>query len=364
MSTQLESKLLKAKIELMTRSAFISTIALSAKHTITDKVPTAGVHKIHIMYNPGFIEKLSVVELAGLIAHECWHIAFQHAARRGNRCPDIWNIAADYVINFMLNKAGFQLPKEALLNSKYDESWSTDAVYEDLIANAQPINNLIVDLSETEAAEGVQLDSPVTQVIVRARTQSQMSDNDAIGTLPGEIERIIDELLNPKLPWPIILNRFLDQRVHEEYSWARRNRRYNKAYMPSMYSFGLGHLTFAIDTSGSVNDEQLREMLSEIKGIQQVFSPEKMTIIDCDSEIHAVHEIDANTDILSLKFTGNGGTSFLPVLKYVNEHPTQALIYFTDLYGETDLEEVDYPVLWICNSEHAEANIGETVYIN
>ena len=48
----------------------------------------------------------------------------------------------------------------------------------------------------------------------------------------------------------------------------------------------------------------------------------------------------------------------------MKEHPSQALIYFTDLYGETDLEEVDYPILWICNSDHPEANIGETVYVN
>jgi predicted metal-dependent peptidase len=92
--------------------------------------------------------------------------------------------------------------------------------------------------------------------------------------------------------------------------------------------------------------------------------PEKMTIIDCDSRIHNIYEIDSNTDILSLDFTGGGGTSFLPVLDYVTEHPTQALVYFTDLYGETNLPEVDYPVLWICNSDHAPANIGETVYIN
>ena len=162
--------------------------------------------------------------------------------------------------------------------------------------------------------------------------------------IPDEIERMIDELLNPKLPWPVILNRFLDQRVREEYSWARRNRRYpSDTYMPSLHSYGLGHLTFAIDTSGSIEDEELQEMLSEIKGIQQVFNPERMTIIDCDSQIHHIHTIDQTTDIMSLEFNGGGGTRFQPVLDYVAEHPTQALIYFTDLYGESEIDSVDYP---------------------
>lgn len=364
MNDQLEAKLIKAKIDLMTKSAFISTIALSAKHTISKEIPTAAVYKIHIKYNPQFIEKLTINELSAVMAHECWHIAFQHAGRRNDRNPRIWNIAADYVINYMLHKLGFQLPAECLLDSKYDEEWSTDAVYEDIYKEVEGIENAMTDLSEEEAGEDTGIDSDVVKTIIRAKTQAQIAGDTSIGNLPGEITRLIDELLNPRLPWQVILNKFLDQRTREDYSWARRNRRYTDAYMPSLHSYGLGHLTFAIDTSGSVSDEELQEMLSEIRGIQQVFNPEKMTIIDCDAQIHAVHEIDANTDILSLEFTGGGGTSFLPVLDYVKDHPTQALIYFTDLYGETDLEKVDYPILWICNSEHSEATIGETIYVD
>ena len=105
-------------------------------------------------------------------------------------------------------------------------------------------------------------------------------------------------------------------------------------------------------------------MLSEIQGIQQVFNPEAMTIIDCDSQIHQIHEIDQNTNIMDLQFAGGGGTRFQPVLDYVEKHPTQALIYFTDLEGEGNLSEVDYPVIWVCTSEHEPSNIGETIYMN
>jgi len=55
MTTELESKLLKAKIELMTRSAFISTIALSLRHVITDATSTADVNGTTIRYNPDFL---------------------------------------------------------------------------------------------------------------------------------------------------------------------------------------------------------------------------------------------------------------------------------------------------------------------
>jgi predicted metal-dependent peptidase len=368
MSADLEGKLLKAKIELMTRSAFISTIALSLRHVITNATPTADVNGTVIRYNPEFLEKQTVLQFAGLMAHECWHVAFQHLSRRGNRDPVIWNVAGDYIINHLLTKAGFEIPVGGLLDKKYGDEWSTDGVYDDLMKNKKDFDTgtLMLDIREDEfqdSKKGPTLDSAITNIIVRAKTQAQVAGK-AAGEIPNEILRIIDELLNPKLPWPVILNRFLDQRTREEYSWARRNRRYRDDYMPSLHSYGLGHLTFAIDTSGSIDDDELQEMLSEIKGVQQIFNPEHMTIIDCDSVIHSVYEIDQNTDIMSLNFNGGGGTRFQPVLDYVSEHPTQALIYFTDLEGESLLEPVEYPVLWICNSNHEPATIGETVYIN
>ena len=364
---ELESKLLKAKIELMTRSVFISTIALSLRHVITDATATADVNGTTIRYNPEFLKEQTVIQFAGLMAHECWHVAFQHLARRGDRDPIIWNCAGDYIINHMLTKAGFEIPTAGLLDKKYGDGWSTDSVYDDLMKEKKDFDTgtLMLDLREDGDKDKPNISSAVTNIIVRARTQAQASGKNAIGEIPDEIERMIDELLNPKLPWPVILHKFLDQRVKEEYSWARKNRRYpSDTYMPSLHSYGLGHLTFAIDTSGSIDDGHLKEMLSEIKGIQQVFSPEYMTIIDCDSQIHQVHTIDQTTDIMSLKFHGGGGTMFQPVLDYVSEHPTQALIYFTDLYGESTLDSVDYPVLWICNSDHAPAPIGETVYVD
>jgi len=368
MEKDLENKLLKAKVELMTRSAFISTIALSLTHIITDKCSTADVCGTTVRYNPQFITQLSTTQFAGLIAHECWHVAFQHIARKGSKDHIIWNCAGDYVINYMLSKAGFEIPTGGLLDKKYNEEWSTDQVYEDLIKENKDFDTgkLMLDLREEEnqsKEETLSRDSAVTSIIVRARTQAIIAGDKSRAEIPDEISRIIEKLLNPKLPWPVILNKFLDQRVRDEYSWARKNRRYSKnTYLPSLHSYGLSHLTFAIDTSGSIDDTQLQEMLSEIKGIQQIFNPTQMTIIDCDSEIHQVHHIDQTTDILSLKFSGGGGTSFQPVLDYVTKHPTQALIYFTDLYGEDDLDPVDYPILWICNSNHPPAPIGETIY--
>lgn len=373
MSQELEDRLLKAKVELMSKSPFISTIALSVKYVFSGAVPTAGVAGSTIYLNPKFIATMPIPQLAGLVAHECWHLAFMHASRTQGRDKFLWNVAGDYVINHTLLKDGMELPPCGIYDKKYDDKWSTEMVYDDLIDNAPNVDpdQFMMDIMEGNGdgeGEGTSIASvsEITDIIIRAQAQSQISTGNHAGALPGEIGRMIDTLLNPKLPWQVILNRFLDQRTKEDYSWSRRNRRYADAYLPSLHGHGLGHLTFAIDTSGSINDEELREMLSELKGIRDVFHPEKMTIIDCDAVIHHVHEVDQCTDIMSLTFSGNGGTRFKPVLDYAEKNPTQALVYFTDLYGEANLEdfEVDYPVLWICNSNADPAPFGETVYAN
>ena len=57
----LEKKLLKAKIELMTKSVFLSTINLSVKHIISNMVATAGTDCKQILYNPDFCKKLTII---------------------------------------------------------------------------------------------------------------------------------------------------------------------------------------------------------------------------------------------------------------------------------------------------------------
>ena len=120
----LDKKLLKAKIELMTRSVFLSTINLSVKHIVTDMVATAGTDCRQIMYNPDFCKNLTIIELTGLMAHECWHIAFMHKPRQGTRNHVLWNKAADYVINNRVNLKLFydQVVTDYVVSSSFPTS--------------------------------------------------------------------------------------------------------------------------------------------------------------------------------------------------------------------------------------------------
>ena len=199
-------------------------------------------------------------------------------------------------------------------------------------------------------------------MILKAHTQAKMVDPN-FGTSCTEVDRQINKLLNPVIPWETLLDNFLSTKIKEDYSWSKPNRRfYPDMYLPSQESEGLGNITIAIDTSGSIEDNQLNSILSEIAFIKDKFKPKELTILDCDWEIHNIHKVDESTDILSLKFSGGGGTQLSPVFEYCDKQPPEALIYFTDLHARQITEEPEYPVLWICYSNHEEAPIGTTIY--
>lgn len=370
--SKLQDKLRYAKIQLMTKSVFLSTICLRMRHIISDQVPTAGTNGLTVYYNPEFISNLDTTELTGLIAHEVWHVAYNHLTRLNGRDPKVWNIAGDYVINYMLTHAGFTIPKGGLYDEQYKDM-TTEAVYELVYDEHKNNETFQGDLLQPGAIEGdstegmseTDIKDRVTSIIVQAQTQSIMAGK-AAGEIPGEIERLIDDLINPKLDWKQLLDRFVSEKVKNDYSWQRPNKRFMpNHYLPSMWSDSIGHVTIAIDTSGSVSEDELKEMLSEIESIREIYNPKELTILDCDYEIHNIHTVTEGTDIMDLKFSGNGGTRFEPVIDYCRQHKTSLLIYFTDLWADPIREHQDFDVLWICtDNSHEPAEIGETIYTN
>jgi predicted metal-dependent peptidase len=135
-------------------------------------------------------------------------------------------------------------------------------------------------------------------------------------------------------------------------------------YLPSRYSDTLNNLTIAIDTSGSMTDEFLVEILTEIQYINETLKPQNLTVLDCDSRIHNIHHVTDSSSILEYEFTGGGGTSFKPVIKYCNENDTNLLVYFTDLEAQQITDEQPFPIIWVCSTDHAPAPIGETIYVH
>ena len=103
MITTLDSKLMKARCRCLTDHAFFGTIAARFKWKESEEVPTMGVAiidgDVSCFYNAEFCNKFDVKELVAIIIHEIEHIIKLHPTRLGTRDPELWNIAADCIVN-------------------------------------------------------------------------------------------------------------------------------------------------------------------------------------------------------------------------------------------------------------------------
>ena len=196
-----------------------------------------------------------------------------------------------------------------------------------------------------------------TQVVAEAATIAKMQ-----GKLPAGAERHVKELIHPKVDWQTLLRRFVQQ-FPIDYSFAETDRRFCQSpfIIPTMQGETV-EITVAVDTSGSFSMDELRHALSETFAILKSYDGIKMTVMSCDAAVHTVQEVTSVADFNKIDLKGGGGTDFRKEFKKVDEMKldTNALIYFTDLYGTFPKEEPTYPTIWIVmGNDNPDVPFGE-----
>ena len=330
-----ELALSKVKIRLMMdrASIFYATILFSLKTIFKDDLPTAATDGIHLYINPTWFLSLTVNQRLGLVVHEVLHVALNHMTRKGTRDHQSFNIAGDHVINLALLKAGYELPPGGVHNKKY-ENMNTEQVYAAVHKEPAP-PDFQGDIIYCPDDQTKAVSSQVTNIIMRAAVATKASGG--IGNLPAEIGIALEKAINPKLPWNQILANYLSEFNADDYTMRRLNRKYfPEFYMPTLYSEAICDLAIAVDTSGSVSSREFSYFIHEIDQIRKTMKPKKMSIIDFDTKIKKVHDIDDTVNILTdIKFSGRGGTDILPLMSWAAKNKPEVLLIFSD--GEFDL---------------------------
>jgi len=342
-----DKALQKAKIALMAdkNSVFLTTVCLSLRHRWDDTIPTACTNGKEIRYNPDFFMSLTHAEQVFLLLHETMHVALQHVVRLGNRDPNKWNYAADYVINYMLVDQGFTMPAGGLFDAQC-KGMSTAEVYK-LLPDGLPEMDSDIEPSSGEAGEGIEQE--INDILVRASIQAQMSEKP--GFIPGEIQVHLNKLTNPVLPWDRILSRFMNKLAKTDYSFRKPNRRFFPDHiLPTQHGQSLDDIAVAVDTSGSVTEQQFTQFLSEVHAILLKQKPKKLTLIQFDTRIRSVDELRSTQDLASVEFTGRGGTRIEPVIEWAREHKPVAMIVFTDGYFSNHNPDPKVPLVWMIHS--------------
>jgi predicted metal-dependent peptidase len=327
-----------------------------------------------LLFNPEFIDSLSMPETKGLLAHEIMHLVYMHNLRGGSRNHEKWNAAGDYVINPVLMDAGFSLPQGGLnMNNPQFKDQTTDHVYNQLpdfpeggggTGWSTGVGEVMNDGKGKSESEIHHAEAEMKISIAEAAQAAK-----AAGKLPAGLERFLDELLDAQIDWREKLRVFINQVARNDYEWSRPNRRFQDVYFPRMHSEEAGKITVAIDTSGSISQNEIQHFFSELNAIVDEVRPVELDIIDIDSSIKQVHTYTSDEypiDWRELKLKGGGGTSFSPVFEHYRhaENPPVCLIYLTDLYCSNFGDEPEFPVLWVSTSNIKEVPFGEVTKLD
>jgi predicted metal-dependent peptidase len=330
-----------------------------------------------VKFNPDFCEKLSDEELKFLVAHECMHPMLEHPFRRGERDIRRWNKAGDYVINQLLVDENMgKMPEGGLYDNDIWQqgNGTTDGIYKVLPAEEDgeggvgSVGGQGDPLDECLDADGSPAEQEQNAAEWKVKVAQAAQAAKMMGKMSAGVERFVGTVLQPKVDWREVLQRFVEKCKDDTRSWARPNRRFlsQGMYLPSTSGEAMGELVVAVDCSGSIGQEEIDQFASEVLTIKEDSNPSAIHVVYFDSEVSHYDKFTRDDEV-HITPHGGGGTAFSPVFEYLEKHNIEpvACVFLTDLYCSDFGNEPAYPTLWVTtDSNSTDAPFGEVVVMN
>jgi len=346
-------KLVTARIALLLKAPFFGNLATRLQLINADDwCPTAATDGRKFYYNSEFLKKMPAKQLEFLMGHEVLHCVYDHMGRRGERDPQLWNIADDYCVNHDL--------VDQLLDEHLDgdgDGSEGEGEGQEKEGKGRP------KLSEEERK---QIRDEIKEAVMTA------AQTVGAGNLPSGVKRMIKDLTTPQLDWRALLQQQIQSTLRTDYTWARASRKGwdMDAIMPGSDWDKEIDICVAIDTSGSMSDTMLKDILSEVKGIMESYQSFRLHLWSFDTEVYAdgakVFTADNLDEIMDWEPMGGGGTDFTVNWTWMRENDIQPkkFIMFTDGYPYDSWGEPDYcdTMFVIHGSTTIEAPFGITTY--
>ncbi|WP_454829658.1 vWA domain-containing protein [Paraburkholderia xenovorans] len=408
-------RIAKQRTELVLSQPFFGSLALRLKMVEDRSTKECWVDGESLGYNPEYVEKLSDLELRGVLALKVMQVANGHCWRQGAREAGRWSDSSQYAITPILRSSDFVLPRGALNDARF-AGMSVEEIYGALTQEAKqkqpkpdqqptsdqqskpqqqpepdgqssgpdgkggaPQPQAGVGKGDPEPSAGSSCgevrqysgtDKPVKEAewkvaVVQAAKAAQMR-----GKLPGDLQAMAGEAVRPVVDWRAVLHRFAQQSSPTDYSFATPNRRYLHLgfYLPSLHTPAVGDAVFVRDSSGSVFDETQAQFDAEILSVFHTLKPARLIVMDCDTRVTQVQVFERGDSPEIKPVRGGGGTAFTdPFNRVAADGLNPAfLVYLTDMDGSFPASSPLYPVLWASTTPLTRARrapFGETVEV-
>jgi predicted metal-dependent peptidase len=245
--------LITARIALLLKAPFFGNLATRMQLINADDwCPTAATDGRNFYYNTVFVEKLPAKQLEFLVGHEVLHAVYDHMGRRGDRDPQIFNIANDYAVNADLidQKVGERINVCGMLYDPKYRGMMSEEIYDDLMKNVKKINldQLLEQLldehldgngdgdgdDDDEDENGnkkgggrPKLSEEEKQAIKDELREAVLNaaQQAGAGNLPAGVKRLISDLTEPVIDWRTLLEQQIQSTIKSDYSWMKTSRR-------------------------------------------------------------------------------------------------------------------------------------------
>lgn len=393
MSQKILDELAKTSIQLMLKEAFYGHFFSSLLRDVSQETESmalrlGGSQMLKLLVNPSYWEeklkgatpKQTAALRYGAIKHQILHIVFKHILRArdfGNK--QLYGIAADLAVNQYIDSD--QLEEEAIRLEDFpdfslERGQSLDYYYKRLSDELEEMMNggggseendefnsaqqKLQALLEEEHPhleqhafwDDIQQQSPSEQKIIEAFVNDAIQNSlERLKTrnytnLPAQLQEYLDQLmksLQPSINWRRTLRLFAasSSRTRIRNTIKKPSKRYGTS--PGIKIQRKQKIGVALDSSGSVNQEELQLFFSELYHIWKQGA--EIMVVECDVDIQRIYPYRGKTPEL---VQGRGGTRFDAPIKWANEdYRPDALIYFTDGFAAKPEVRCRVPLLWM-----------------
>lgn len=353
---------------------------VGANHAVDSLAVGGGTNSLTLYVNAQFWDTVLTdpQHRYGVLKHELLHLVFHHLfVREPFLDPMLLNVAFDLVVNQYIDRS--QLPTDSIFLESFPalalQSGQTWYYYykqlEDLRqgrggeASGSPdqelLNNIRSDThglerhqpwQEIRSRSELERDAIEMHLDSLLQTAHQRTSAHAWGAMPGEVrERLEQQLLRPgpNLNWRIVLRLFAESAAATRLknTIKRPSKRYGTS--PGLRIRRRQHLLVAIDTSGSIGQEELALFFQEIFHLWRAGAV--VEVLENDTKVYQQYAYRGSSPAL---VSGRGGTDYNEALARANAQKPDGLIFFTDGYADQPRVRTRMPVLWVISKRGLE----------